>query len=50
MMNVKKKQRILDVKRSALEKTCLDENVQLKWLYDLSAFLDCAYQKQWLKV
>ena len=43
-----------DVKRSALEKICWDENVQLKWLHDLSAFvvcclfllaLDCVYLK-----
>ena len=34
MMNVKK-QRIHNVEGSALEKTCWDENVQLKWLYDL---------------
>ena len=30
-----KKQRIHNVEGSALEKTCWDENVQLKWLYDL---------------
>ena len=44
-----------DVKRSALEKICWDENVQLKCLHDLSAFfvcclfllaLDCVYLKQ----
>ena len=38
-----KKQRIHDVKGSALEKTFWDENVQLKWLYDLSTFLCPVY-------
>ena len=33
-----KKQRIHDVKGSALEKTCWDENVQLKWLHNLCLF------------
>ena len=32
-----------DVKRSALEKICWDENVQLKCLHDLSAFLCAVY-------
>ena len=47
-----KKQQMHGVKESAPEKTCWDENVRLKLLYDLSAFfvcclflfaLDCAY-------
>ena len=51
MVNVKKQQ-MHGVKESAPEKTCWDENVRLKLLYDLSAFfvcclfllaLDCAY-------